>query len=344
MSTNPTANTVTDPAQLFALLQKEASDSINPQNTATPDAANNGTPADDKNKPADGQNKTASVVFDKAFFQKLGSNDAEAAEQLNGFVSDALANGHSAEEIADLVGQMEAEAMAANDDHATTTTTTDNGTPAGDGGQPANAEQEDAFEAAATKAEDEAIEKAIADEIENNPLAKAAGITRETIEAWMIGERGGEAYYHGRQQVADIVTKIASQVIPGDELVDEALKTLKEAGVDVTAIEASVVELKKEASAVPTESDAAKKAREIAQAEENVSNSLIVLKLAGFDVDELVKQAEEKKKMSGGKKALIAGAGTLGALGAGYMAKRHSGTIATKAVGAVNKLKSKMGK
>ncbi len=335
------ATHTTDPNALFQMLVKEAHDAEATQ------AAASGVPANEASddKPADGgQTKIANdtgVVFDLAFFDKLASNDVEAGTHLNAFVSQALEQGHDPEAIGNFVAQMESDARGAPPAATADTPVADK--PAD---EPANDDVAvDAFDAAKEEAEAEGIEQAIDDELAHNPLAKAAGVTREVIESWMLGEAKGESYFHGRQAVGDIVEKIASQVIPSDDMISESLKALKDAGLDVTAVETEIETIKKEASTVSvTEGDAAKKARELAAAEQAVVESLTVLKCAGFDVDALVKQAEEKKKMSGGKKALIAG-GSLAALGGGaFLAKRHSGTVATKAVGAMNAIKSKMGK
>lgn len=321
-----------DPHTLFQTLVKEAHDA---------EVANAAPAPAPAAKPEDGATKIANntgTVFDLAFFDKLAANDAEAGEALKSFVSQALDAGHDPDTIGDFVAQME------NDVRGTPAANTD--TPADPAAKPSDPEAPEvsAFDAAKADAEAEAIEKAIDDELENNPLAKAAGVNREVVEAWMIGEAGGEAYFHGRQAVGELVDKIASQVLPTDDMVDEALGALKTAGIDVSAIETEIATIQKEAAAQPTESETSKRAREMAAAENQLVESLTVLKCAGFDVDALVKQAEDDKKMSGGKKALIAGGG-LAALGGGaYLAKRHSGTIATKAVGAMNAVKSKMGK
>lgn len=325
-------DTNADPNALFQQLMKEASDaSLAAAGTTVTDdaAAAASTPS-----PAQKIASTSGVVFDAAFFDKIAASDAEANEQLSEFVSQALEQGHDPEQIGEFVAQMEAEARAGQ-----------SGAPQGNADpaptNAANTDPElDAFELAKAEAEAEAIEKAIDDELEHNPLAKAAGVTRETIEQWMLGEHAGEAYFHGRQAVGEIVEKIASQVIPGDDLISAAVAELKNAGLDVSSIETEIESLNKEASAQPQESEIAKKAREIAEAEQAMVEGLVVLKTAGFDVEALVKQAEEKKKMSAGKKALIAGGTLAGLAGGGMLLKRHSGTLATKAVGAMNAAKN----
>lgn len=320
-----------DPNTLFQMLVKEAHDADATQAAAvtTDPNASVTTPAATKIA------NTTNVVFDLAFFDKLAASDAEAGEQLNTFVSEALEQGHDPDAIGDFVAQMESEARGTVAQPANADGDGADGDGDGDGGGG------DAFETAQAEAEAEAIERAIDDELENNPLAKAAGVTREVVEAWMIGEAGGEAYYNSRQVVGDIVEKIASQVIPTDDMITESIAALKAAGIDVAAVESEVETLKKEASAQTAgESEASKKAREMAAAEQAVVEGLTVLKCAGFDVEALVKQAEEKKKMSAGKKALIAGGTLAGLAGGGYLAKRHSGTLATKAVGAVHGAKN----
>lgn len=307
-------DTNADPNALFQQLMKEAADASGAGETATnaaPPAA-----ASDAQKIA----SAAGVVFDAAFFDKIAANDADASAQLGEFVSKALEDGHEPDAIGEFVAKMEEEARAAQGGApapANTNTPSDNGE-GGDG-------EVDEYELAKAEAEAEAIEKAIDDELEHNPLAKAAGVTRETIEQWMLGESAGEAYFHGRRAVSDIVEKIASQVIPSDDLITAAMTELKNAGVDVSGVEAELASIQKEASEQPQETAIAKKAREIAEAEQALVESLVVLKTAGFDVDALVKQAEEKKKMSAGKKALIAGGTLAGLAGGGMLLKRHLG-------------------
>jgi hypothetical protein len=319
-----------DPNTLFNRLVKEARENNAPAaETNTDGGTGDPAPTTPEKTAADAN----APVFDKAFFDSVKAGDAGAETRLNDFVKKAMEEGHTPDEIAQTISELEAEANAPATD-----------TPAGDPppaatneGEPSNPEAsvDTEFEAAQAKAVDEAVNKALDDELSNNEMAKAAGIDRKMLNEFLIHEAAGEHYFHARKEAAAIVGEIVSRTLPDDELIAAAVKVAKDAGLDVTKIETELTELTKEASAAPAESDIVKKAREVAEAEQALHDSLIVLKEAGFDVEALAKEAEEKKKMSGKKKAGIA-LGTLATVGAGVAAVKNRGAIA----GAVNKAKT----
>lgn len=339
-----TMNTPLDPNALFNQLVKES------QDLQATDAGNAGA-SGDQNK--DGK-KTASangLVFDKSFFQKVAADDKEALEALTKFSSEALAAGSTAEEISAQIAAMETEAMAEPAGDADDAGK--DGKPAADAeAKPAGGEDDgagdvdDQFEAAAQEAEAEAVNKAIDDELANNDLAKAAGIDRDAVETWMIGERAGAAYFNGRENVRNLVDEIAESAIPTDTMIEGAIEVAKTAGLDVSKLEAEIADFKKQASTEPApEGAAAKKAREAAETEQLLIDSLTALKVAGFDVEELAKVAEEKGKMSKGRAAAIGAAGGVGAGVAGTMlAKKYGPAVKGMASKAYDMAKTRMGK
>ena len=264
-----------------------------------------------------GQNKTANTnstsPFAAGFFAKLASNDADAVAELEGYVQDRMAEGLTEDEVAAEIGAFE-EADA------------ENGT-SGAGG-------DDDGDGADKLAELEAIELAITHELAENDTAKALGLDREKLASFMDEEAKGEAYFAARKHVAEIVEKIANEIIPSDEEVLASVNFLRSQGVDVSSIEAQVTEMQKQAAAAEKETTAQKIARETAAAEANMLEALATLQGAGFDIEKTAADAEGKKKMSGKAKAALglgaAAAGTgLALSGAG----RYAGGNLTPASG-----------
>lgn len=239
-----------------------------------------------------GQSKTANTnsPFAAGFFAKLASNDAEAVAELEGYVQERMADGATEDEVAAEIGAFE-EADA------------ENGT-SGPGGDDDGADK---------LAELEAIELAITHELAENDTAQALGLDREKLASFMDEEAKGEAYFAARKHVAEIVEKIANELIPSDEEVVASVNFLRSQGVDVSSIEAQVNEMQKQAATAEKETTAQKIARETAAAEAGMLEALATLQGAGFDIEKTAADAEGKKKMSGKAKAALgigAAAGT----------------------------------
>ena len=277
-----------DPNAMFNALVKEAQ-------TAQPSLA-----------ATDGTGTGTGSGLDHEFFNKIASNDPEALQALQGYVEARTAEGATPDDISAEISAAEAEAMGGTDYvDSGEGSVYYSGQDAGDG----------EFEMAKAAAEAEAIEKAISDELESNSLAKVAGVDRAAVEQYLLGESAGEAYYHARRATAEIVEKIASQVVASDDDVAAAIEFLKGQGLDVSAIEAEIDDMSKEASAPAQESVAAAAARAMAEQDENTNAALAILGSVGFDTEKLAEDATEKKKMGLGKKLAI-GAGVLGTAGA----------------------------
>ncbi len=344
-----------DPDALYEQLLKEA------QNLDEPEAK-------------DGTDKTASdtsneVVFDKAFFDKLASGDAQASEQFDGFVDSALAQGNTPEQIQSMVAEMETAAYGQPVEDAPVTTTEDTPAPTTEStttttetppaandtpNEPLDADEEFELQKAAVALE--FAEKGIDDELAKNPLAKIAGITRETLAAELLGEVAGVSYHQARSETADRIAKIAEAFKPTADQVREKIAELKALGLDVSAAEAQLAEMDKAAAAQtePKDEDAkpattesgeaaktaAEKAGETArekvagEVDPKVAAALAVLDAAGIDTAKLA-QKDEKGSSTAGKVAKGVGAAALlagGAYGASRGMKAMGGVSGVKQV------------
>ena len=291
-----------DPNAMFNALVKEAQ-------TAQPSLADTG----------EASNEANSSGLDPDFFRKIASNDPDALQALQEYVEARTAEGATPDDISAEISAAEAEAMGDDSVDYGDGSVDHGGQDSGDG----------EFEMAKAAAEAEAIEKAISDELESSPLAKVAGVDRAAVEQYLLGESAGEAYYHARRATAEIVEKIASQVIASDEDVGAAIEFLRDQGLDVSAIEAEIADMSKEASATAQESVAAAAARAMAEQDENMNAALAILGSVGFDTEKLAEEAtEKKKKMSLGKKVGIGATVLGGTAAAAYGGKKLAPHIA----------------
>lgn len=251
---------------------------------------------DDQSQTKTANTNTNTSPFAPGFFAKLANNDAEAISELEGYVQERMSEGLTEDEVAAEIGAFE-EADAEN---GTSGVSDDDG--------------------ANKLAELEAIELAITHELAENEMAKALGLDREKLAGFLDEEANTEAYFAARRQVAEIIEKIASEVIPSDEEVLASVNFLRSHGVDVSSIETQVAEMKKQAAEMEKkaaeaekETTAQKIARETAAAEASMLEAFATLQGAGFDIEKTAADAESKKKMSGKAKAALG----LGAAAAG---------------------------
>lgn len=252
---------------------------------------------------------TTELVLDKSFFAKVASNDEVAISQLSNLIDEGVSQGLTTEQITSYINDAEVEANKVVDKTASPGAGADSGL----------SEEEQALV-------DEVISSAIDDALEGNELAKIAGLDRAGFEEALNGMGMGEIYIDARVEADDTITKIAEQMIVDDNAIELAIKIAKDQGLDVASLEAELAAMK-----APAEKTAAEKVAEKRAADEEIlTDSLSVLKLAGFDIEKTAEDAEAKKKMSLGKKVGLGAAGVAGLAG-GVAGFRNRGAIASGA-------------
>jgi hypothetical protein len=327
-----------DPDALYDRLLKEAQEDNVPEAEKTASAAT-----------------TNDVVMDKTFFDKVASGDEAATKALDGFIDSALAAGSTPDQVTDLIAQMENEANGVTDPPAATTTTTTTTTtteqPAATTAQATTEEppknddaptDEDDFELQKAAIALEFAEKGIDAELEKNPLAKSAGITRESLAAEILGEVAGIAYHQARQETADRIAKIASAYKPTPEQVQSKIAELKGLGFDVAPLEAQLASMGKtagEAKPAPTPAPVAPGTEKLAQ-DPKVAAALAVLDRAGIDTTKL---AEKDNKGSTAKGVAAGVAATAGGMAA-HQAVKNRGGYGAVASQVAEKARSMVGK
>jgi len=257
-----------------------------------------------------GSEKTAAQesnrVFPPGFFAKVASQDEEATSELEQFVAQALEAGHSPEEIEAVIAEAEAEEAAES----------------GQGGEWQGDEEEG--EQGYDEGEAAIFARALADELNENPVAKVAGIQADHVAQFLHGDEQGETYFEARAMARDVIEKIAASVIPTDDAIVESLVVLENNGFDVSALVAEVEQSLMSKSASEYETPIARAARERAEQQQAVEQSLALLDGAGFDLNKI---AGVREFLSGAGEKAKAMASRTGELAMGGQ-KREYGPIA----------------
>jgi hypothetical protein len=149
------------------------------------------------------------ATFDADFFEKVASGDEDAVGELNSFVEEARAAGHSDDAIEAAIGEAAASAGVVDV----------NGNPEG----------QDEYELAKHAAYYEGAEKAVEDVLFSD-FAKEAGVTAEDVANFELGGLYGQGYSEARADIEDIVTKIAQAKAYEAEKTAGIGEKLKDAG------------------------------------------------------------------------------------------------------------------
>ena len=203
--------------------------------------------------------------FNEQFFTDVESDSPEAVEKLANFIGAARENGHSDDEIDEILFGLEKEARDPGN--------------AGD----ANFEpdlEDDEHEEKLAEAYVDGCEKAI-ERFLSEPAIKQAGFTLESLAEFEVGEARGFGYAETWRQLSEISEKVASATAPGPEDAAAAISQLEAQGFDVSM-------LRKQAGIEPL--SFADKARQImgkeASAEsQEVADALRILEGHGWSVE-----------------------------------------------------------
>lgn len=128
--------------------------------------------------------KTASVDFDKEFFEKVASGDAAASSGLNDFVESARADGYDDDAIEIAIGNAMSEAGYGTDNVDFET------------------QKVASYEQGSHKAIDDVLEK-----------AAELGVSEEDIMDFYLGASFGEGYTDTRRDLDEVVEKIAAGAV-----------------------------------------------------------------------------------------------------------------------------------